>query len=81
MTDAMVSQFDFQDVKRKAAASRSYRSKVSSSNGINFTCGDSIVVDLPANQANSYFDFTQAYLSFTVTNNDGASFKSDGGAG
>lgn len=81
MTDAMVSQFDFQDVKRKAAASRSYRSKVSSSNGINFTCGDSIVVDLPANQANSYFDFTQAYLSFTVTNNDGASFKADGGAG
>jgi len=81
MTDAMVSQFDFQDVKRKAVASRSYRSKVSSSNGTSFNCGDVVSVDLPANQANSYFDFTQAYLSFTITNGDGAAVKADGGAG
>tara|TARA_R110002020_G_scaffold142570_3_gene314767 strand:- start:2797 stop:4119 length:1323 start_codon:yes stop_codon:yes gene_type:complete len=81
MTDAMVSQFDFQDTKRKAAASRSYRSKVSSTNGTSFTCGDVMVLELPGNVANSYFDFTQCYLKFKITNGDGSAVRPDGGAG
>jgi len=78
---ALPMPLNFLDQQRKAASSRSFRSKLSSSNGINFACGDEIVFDLPGNVANSYYDMNTMYVEFLVTNNDGAQVKFDGGAG
>ena len=78
---ALPQPLNFMDQQRKAASSRSFRSKLTSSNGINFNCGDEIVFDLPGNVANSYYDMNTMYVEFLITNNDGAQVKIDGGAG
>lgn len=78
---ALPQPLNYMDQQRKAASSRSFRSKLTSSNGITFNCGDEIVFDLPGNVANSYYDMNTMYVEFLVTNGDGASVKFDGGAG
>lgn len=78
---ALPQPLNFLDQQRKAASSRSFRSKLASSNGITFNCGDEIVFDLGGNVSNSYYDMNTMYVEFLVTNNDGANVKFDGGAG
>ena len=78
---ALPQPLNFMDQQRKAASSRSFRSKLTSSNGITFNCADEIVFDLPGNVANSYYDMNTMYVEFLITNNDGAQVKIDGGAG
>ncbi len=73
---------NFLDVQRKASSSRSYRSKLSSSNAKNFVCGDEIVWDLPGNVANSYYDLGgTAYVSFEVENTSNQAIMFDGQCG
>jgi hypothetical protein len=78
---ALPQPLNFLDQQRKAASSRSFRSKLASSNGITFNCADEIVFDLGGNVSNSYYDMNTMYVEFLVTNNDGANVKFDGGAG
>ena len=55
----------FNQVKKRAVASRSFRVKIPSSNGINFAPGQTVNVDLPSNLAGQYYNFNQMYLKFT----------------
>ena len=66
--DAASSLLHYADVKRRAIASRCYRTKVSSSNGQTFSPSQVINIDLPSNVANTYFDMSQSYLLMTVNN-------------
>ena len=56
----------FNQVKKRAVASRSFRVKIPSSNGINFAPGQTVNIDLPSNMAGQYYNFNQMYLKFNV---------------
>ena len=57
--DAMSESLNFPSMKRRAVASRSYRVKVSPSNGQNFTAGQTVNIDLPSNLAGTYVNWNQ----------------------
>ena len=78
---ALPQSLNYLDVQRRAAASRSFRSKLASSNGISFQMQDEIVFDLPGNVQNSFYDMNSMYVEYTVTNGDGNDVAFDGGAG
>jgi hypothetical protein len=63
-SEAMSESLQFAAVKRRAVASRSYRTRLPASNGLNFAPGGTIQFDLPANLAGTYVDFSQCYLKF-----------------
>ena len=65
--DAMSESLNFPSMKRRAVASRSYRVKVSPSNGQNFTAGQTVNIDLPSNLAGTYLNWNQCYLKMKVT--------------
>jgi len=64
--DAMSESLNFPAVKRRAVASRSYRVKISPSNGHNFTAGQTVNIDMPSNLAGTYVNWNQCYLKFKV---------------
>jgi hypothetical protein len=64
--DAMSESLNFPSMKRRAVASRSYRVKVSPSNGQNFTAGQTVNIDLPSNLAGTYVNWNQCYLKMKV---------------
>ena len=65
--DAMSESLNYPSMKRRAVASRSYRVKVSPSNGQNFTAGQTVNIDLPSNLAGTYLNWNQCYLKMKVT--------------
>lgn len=65
--DAFAESLAYPSVKRRAVASRSYRSKISSSNNTNFDAGGTINIDMPSNLASTYVNWNQCYLKFKVT--------------
>ena len=71
---------DFNSIKRRAVAARSYRVKLPPSNGTNFTPEQTINFDLPSNVAGTYTNMSQCYLKFKVTNGVSASTLDRGGA-
>jgi len=64
--DAMSESLNYPQQKRRAVASRSYRVKVSPSNGQNFTAGQTVNIDLPSNLAGTYVNWNQCYLKMKV---------------
>jgi len=52
--DAMAESLNYPNMKRRAVASRSYRVKISPSNGQTFTDGQTVNVDMPSNLAGTY---------------------------
>jgi len=58
----------YNDIKRRAIASRSFRVKIPSSNSTSFLQNQTIVMRLPGNLAGQYYDFSQMYLKFRVSN-------------
>ena len=64
--DAMSESLNFPSMKRRAVASRSYRVKISPSNGQNFTAGQTVNIDLPSNLAGTYINWNQCYLKMKV---------------
>ena len=64
--DAMSESLNFPSMKRRAVACRSYRVKVSPSNGQNFTAGQTVNIDLPSNLAGTYINWNQCYLKMKV---------------
>ena len=72
MTEEVFSEsLAYNDVKRRAVASRSFRTKLPSSNSTSFTQNQTIVIRLPGNLQGQYYDFSQMYLKLKVTpNND-----------
>jgi len=55
-------------MKKRAVSARSYRVKIPPTNGVQFSPGATIQVDLPGNQAGTYYNFNQMYLKVKVTN-------------
>jgi len=76
-SEAMSESLQFASVKRRAVASRSYRTRLPASNGLNFAPGGTIQFDLPANLAGTYVDMSQCYLKFKVNNSAAAAFALD----
>lgn len=66
--EVMSESLNFPAVKKRAVASRSYRVRIPPANGRDFVPGSTLQIDLPANLAGSFWDSTQAYLKFKVTN-------------
>jgi len=56
----------FPQTKKRAASARSFRTKLSPSNGSIFGAGSTINLDLPGNLAGQYYNFNQMYLKFTL---------------
>ena len=54
-------------MKKRAVSARSYRVKIAPTNGVQFAPGATIQVDLPGNQAGTYYNFNQMYLKIKVT--------------
>jgi hypothetical protein len=67
MSDAMAESLNYPAQKRRAVASRSYRVKVTPSNGQDFTAGQTMNIDLPSNLAGTYLNWNQCYLKMKVT--------------
>ncbi len=76
-SEAMSESLQFANVKRRAVASRSYRTRLPPVNGITFAPGGTIQVDLPANLAGTYIDMSQCYLKFKVVNSAAQDFNLD----
>jgi hypothetical protein len=76
-SEAMSESLQFAAVKRRAVASRSYRTRLPPANGITFSPGSSIQIDLPANLAGTYIDMSQCYLKFKVVNSAAQDFNLD----
>ena len=69
--DAMSESLNYPMQKRRAVASRSYRVKISPSNGQNFTSGQTVNIDMPSN-LQAYVNWNQCYLKFkAVSDGDG----------
>ena len=67
MTEEIFSEsLAYNDVKRRAVASRSFRTKLPSSNSTSFTENQTIVIRLPGNLAGQFYDFSSMYLKMTL---------------
>jgi hypothetical protein len=66
LPDAISESLDYNNMKRRAVASRSYRVRIAPSNGAIFSPGSTINLDLPSNLAGTYVDFSQCYLRLKV---------------
>jgi hypothetical protein len=68
LPDAISESLDYNNIKRRAVASRSYRVKLAPSNG---SVNSSLLVlstsILPSNLAGTYVDFSQCYIRFNVS--------------
>ena len=78
--DAASSLLNYADVKRRAVASRTYRIKVPTSNGQQFAMGQTMNLDLAGNMSNSYYDFGQSYMKFTIESDTACTLDGNSGA-
>jgi len=67
MAEAFSESLAYPQVKKRAVASRSFRTKITPSNGSTFTGGNTIHLDLPGNLAGQYYNPNQMYLKFKIT--------------
>ena len=65
--DALAESLMYADMKRRAVASRSYRTKISPNNGQTFKAGQVVNIDMPSNLAGTYVNWNQCYLKFKLT--------------
>ena len=56
----------YPQTKKRSVAARSFRTKLSPSNGSVFASGSTINLDLPGNLAGQYYNFNQMYLKFKL---------------
>ena len=67
LPDVMSEALDYNNIKRRAMASRSYRVRIAPSNKTSFVAGETINLDLPSNLSGTFMDMTQTYIRFKVT--------------
>ncbi len=77
MAEAFSESLAFTQVKKRAVASRSFRTKITPSNGNTFNAGNTIDISLPANLPGQYYNFNQCYLKFKVTVGGGNAVQLD----
>ena len=82
MSEAFSESLAYPQVKKRAVASRSFRTKITPSNGSTFNGGNTIHLDLPGNLAGQYYNPNQMYLKFKIQNSVAATqFDRAGAAG
>jgi len=64
--DALAESLMYPDMRRRAVASRSYRTKISPNNGQTFKAGQVVNIDMPSNLAGTYVNWNQCYLKFKL---------------
>ena len=69
---AMSDKLNYGEIRRRAVSARSIKMKLPATNGASFSAGQSIVVQLPGNQENTFYDLSKTYLSFKITNSAAA---------
>jgi len=79
--DALAESLMYPDTKRRAVASRSYRTKISPNNGQTFSAGQVVNIDMPSNLAGTYVNWNQCYLKFKVTSTGAGRLDRCGAAG
>jgi len=67
LPDIASEALDYNNIKRRAMASRSYRVRIAPSNKTSFNPGETIFLDLPSNLSGTFMDMTQTYIRFKVT--------------
>jgi hypothetical protein len=72
LPDVLSEALDYNNIKRRAMASRSYRVRIAPSNKTSFGQGETIFLDLPSNLSGTFMDMTQTYIRFKATYNGGA---------
>lgn len=77
---ATTKKLDFADVPPRASSSRSLRTEVVPSNGQSFTMGQTIILDIPSNVSNTFWDAQSSYvrLNFKNADADPINFESGG---
>lgn len=66
LPDVASEALDFNNIKRRAMASRSYRVRIAPSNKTSFSPGETIFLDLPSNLSGTFMDMTQTYIRMKV---------------
>ena len=72
MAEIFAESVNYKNVKQRSVAARSYRTKITPSNGSTFNDGDTVNIDLPGNLAGTYYNSSQWYIKFKVKNTDAA---------
>jgi len=67
LPDVASEALDYNNIKRRAMASRSYRVRISPSNKVSFSPGETIFLDLPSNLSGTFMDMSQTYIRMKVT--------------
>lgn len=67
LPDVASEALDYNNIKRRAMASRSYRVRIAPSNKTSFVPGETIFLDLPSNLSGTFMDMTQTYIRMKVT--------------
>ena len=70
----------YNNIKRRAVSSRSYRVRLPPSNATSFVPGNVIQFNLPANLAGTYFNSNQCYLKFNLKNTSKLNAAADEGS-
>lgn len=66
LPDVASEALDYNNIKRRAMASRSYRVRIAPSNKTSFNAGETIFLDLPSNLSGTFMDMSQTYIRFKV---------------
>jgi hypothetical protein len=66
LPDVASEALDYNNIKRRAMASRSYRVRVAPSNKVSFSPGETVYLDLPSNLSGTFMDMTQTYIRMKV---------------
>ena len=73
LPDVASEALDYNNIKRRAMASRSYRVRIAPSNKTSFNPGETVFLDLPSNLSGTFMDMTQTYIRMKVVySNTGA---------
>jgi hypothetical protein len=76
---ATTQKLNYSEVSPRASSSRAVRTETVPTNGSNFSMGQEIIIDVPANLNNTFCDFQSSYIKASFENNNGADVKFSAG--
>jgi hypothetical protein len=76
---ATTKKLDYGSIPPRATSSRAIRNTVTPSNGSTFTMNNTVILDMPSNVNNTFWDVQSSYLKFQLTNNAAAGINLEGG--
>ena len=76
---ATTQKLNYSEVSPRASSSRAVRTETVPTNGSNFSMGQEIIIDVPANLNNTFCDFQSSYIKASFENNDGVAVNFSAG--